>query len=584
MRYSWILLFIPTLLAADIPPSDPDDAEAFEDAIENIEGLRLDLNSASAEDLRLLPWFSKNDVERIRAHRQSIGPFKRVTDLRDLEGLHSDTVDSALPYLFVTNADAPSPLHIGSTLRVTRSGSADGGFETVRLSHRVQIRRAERWDLRLLHERDPGEAFGDHFTGYLSIRNAGPFHRIVLGDFRPGFGQGLVFSRRGRSSASVESARSQNSGVVGSASSDEDGAFRGVFIETGLESIRWAIFASRSTWDAKVDSTGAFLRSGGDHVSETQKSYQGALSETAAGTRLEGNIRRMRLGVTAISSNFSSPLDGRHNRLALGSADIYLQTDRFALFGEASLPGVAWMAGAKMTTGELTVTMVSRRYSEDFRSVRAAPFASYSGGPTNERGIFLNSSWRPSRGLRVQASVDRHRRLVPKKTPLPETGERYKLKIASKRLSLQISSQREDDITGGIVGNRTRQRARGTLSLGSVPIRLRLWSEVGRGSSPARGGSAIAAGSELRLRSTGPLQLSSWASVFRVTEWEARVYSFHPDVWGGSRMDVLSGAGFTSGIRGDWRGERLAISGRVSLKRTDERMKIGWGVQIEGRR
>jgi len=550
--------------------------------VAEIDGLQLDLNTASIDELQALPWFTRQDALDIAAHRKSAEGFRSVRDLRSVNGLAADAIDAATPYLVVGRTASPSkPLTAATTVRATRSPSTAGGLSSLRLYQRIRVSRTGRWEMRLLHERDPGEALADYVSGYLSLTGAGPFTRVILGDFRPGYGQGLLLSRRTRGSASMGSARPHNPSPVGYTSSEENGAFRGLFAETVRNRFRAVAFASRSTWDAKIDSSSAAFRSGGDHASETGQAYQDALAETSGGLRLHYTSAAASIGLTGVTSRFSLPVDSIGARLTIASIDAHLRLGDTALFGESSLDRSAWIAGVRFASAGLAASAVARHYGPDFRVLRAAPFAAYSVPPANEAGVFAGIAWRPRPGLRVETSFDRHHRLIPKETPFPESGERFRFSVSTKHLTLQVSSQREDDLTSRVVGDRSRRRVRLTLSRGSLPARIRFWSELGSGSSPVRAGASSAGGLELRLDPASPLRLSFWAAAFHVTQWEARVYAFHPDVWGGSRMEVLSGSGGTSGMRLEWKGRRLRVSARLSIKRTAEGVGVGWGVQIE---
>ena len=73
----------------------------------------------------------------------------------------------------------------------------------MRLYQRLQIASPARLSAFFLIERDPEEpTLTDHVTGYIAL----PFSRvnIILGDVRPEWGQGLLFSRRTRSATGLE--------------------------------------------------------------------------------------------------------------------------------------------------------------------------------------------------------------------------------------------------------------------------------------------------------------------------------------------------------------------------------------------
>ena len=60
--------------------------------------LRIDINSASAAELGLLPGVGPRLAERIIAHRNQFGPFETIEQLDNVLGIGPRTVDRARPH------------------------------------------------------------------------------------------------------------------------------------------------------------------------------------------------------------------------------------------------------------------------------------------------------------------------------------------------------------------------------------------------------------------------------------------------------------------------------------------------------
>jgi len=60
---------------------------------------KLNLNTASADQLQLLPGIGPSKADRIVAWRQKNGGFKRVADLRKVKGFGYKTLKKLEPYL-----------------------------------------------------------------------------------------------------------------------------------------------------------------------------------------------------------------------------------------------------------------------------------------------------------------------------------------------------------------------------------------------------------------------------------------------------------------------------------------------------
>jgi competence protein ComEA len=65
---------------------------------------RVDLNTASAAELELLPGVGPRLAERIVADRAAHGPYESVEALARVQGVGSATVEAIAPYAFVTQA------------------------------------------------------------------------------------------------------------------------------------------------------------------------------------------------------------------------------------------------------------------------------------------------------------------------------------------------------------------------------------------------------------------------------------------------------------------------------------------------
>ncbi|GAB4417962.1 MAG: hypothetical protein OHK0039_28930 [Bacteroidia bacterium] len=70
---------------------------------------RLDINTATAEELRQLPGIGPVLSERIVKYRRSLGGFDQVEQLAQVYQLEATTLDALRPYLYVDAATRPAP-------------------------------------------------------------------------------------------------------------------------------------------------------------------------------------------------------------------------------------------------------------------------------------------------------------------------------------------------------------------------------------------------------------------------------------------------------------------------------------------
>ncbi len=71
-----------------------------------VETAALDLNFATKSELRLLPGLGDALAQRVVDHRQRVGRFRSVEDLRKVSGIGPKTLERLRPYVFVTLPEA----------------------------------------------------------------------------------------------------------------------------------------------------------------------------------------------------------------------------------------------------------------------------------------------------------------------------------------------------------------------------------------------------------------------------------------------------------------------------------------------
>ncbi len=62
----------------------------------------LDLNQATAEDLRLIPGIGESSAQEIVDHRERRKGFRSVEELKNIKGIGEKTFQSIKPYLAVS--------------------------------------------------------------------------------------------------------------------------------------------------------------------------------------------------------------------------------------------------------------------------------------------------------------------------------------------------------------------------------------------------------------------------------------------------------------------------------------------------
>ena len=424
-----------------------------------------------------------------------------------------------------------------------------------------------------LTERDPKEpTFTDHVTGYVAI----PLSRVtlILGDVRPEWGQGLLFSRRTRIATGLSYARARSAAKSGNRTSTEHGALRGIYLSGSHTRMFWHAMYGQITWDA----SGTRIYTSGLHDTETSRARKNALRERLASAHLGIGSSQKHIGVTLLNAAFT-PVDGSAGKVAtpntaragaLFGLNALYRTNRVVLFGE--IAPRAFVAGLVAGTPILRFHLVGRRYGANFHSLHGAPYAAYGTPPNNEWGTFFGLTWRLSKRRRLDIALDRHGRLVPENSALPGRGARLRLNFTH-RFNAGVSARLTGD-TRSATGRPSRQSLRLALAYKRPTRALTAWGQHARAET-----SGDAAGLRLTLGKTTGFSLALWASLHKISSYNARIYDFEPDVWGGTRLVTLSGDGANRGLRIAWANAHFRLSTRYSHHRTSS-----WSAQLDLRR
>ena len=571
---AWHIVFtlcLPALLFAQ-PPTiyTENEAEAYNDLLRDLEGISLELNRASAKDLLILPGLTPELVRRIIARR----PYRALKELAQVQGLSEEHIDLIAPYLSI----APSrPWRLQYTSRVTRPSKRANSFGDMRLYQRLEISSPAHLSAFFLTERDPEEpTLTDHVTGYIAL----PLSRIdiILGDVRPEWGQGLLFSRRTRSATGLSYARARTATQSGNRTSTEHGALRGIYLSGSHTHLFWSLMYGRMTWDATFGSDTRIYTSGLHHT-ETSQARKNALRERLTGANIAIGSSQKHIGLAFLNTTFSPVAsdiagDSAVPRTAqagmLFSLNGLYRTNRIALFGE--IAPRAFITGLVAGTPILRLHLIGRYYGTSFHSLHGAPYAAYGSPPNNEWGAFFGLTWRVSKRKRLDIALDRHGHLLSEKSALPERGARLRLNFTH-RFSRGFSARLTADARSAT--NRVPRQSLRLVFIYKRPARtMTAWLQRAHA-----GTSGDAAGLRIQLGKSTGFSLALWATHHKISSYNARIYDIEPDVWGGIRLLTLSGDGTNRGLRLTWANAHFRLSTRYSHHRTSS-----WSAQLDLKR
>ena len=413
-----------TLLSDEELPADA--LEELADMYESLHADPLNINTATREELSMLPFLTDRQIEDIHAYIYIHGPMLTLGELQ-LTGSLDFTTRRLLRH-FVYAGEVPpqkEKLRLADVLSngrneltarmdiplYVRRGFVSGAYGGGRLSH--NLRYSFNWHNRIRFgvsaDKDAGERGYDFWSSYLFVKDMGVLKELILGNFNAQFGQGLLMGGGfsvGKSMALSTMSR-QTQGLKPHSSTREYGYQRGVGAALGWGNTTFTLMASRTPLDAtlKGDTVISSFKEDGYHRTplELSKKHNVTLSMLAANVRY--SFRGLRFGVTALTERISLPYKG-HGGFTGVSADCSVNRARYSVQAELSLldskPALIAQQTIRMRNG-WTANAVFRHYSPGYISLHSNAMAE--GGVQNETGL-LTGLAHNGRNLKVSGYVD----------------------------------------------------------------------------------------------------------------------------------------------------------------------------------
>jgi hypothetical protein len=452
----------------------------------------LNLNLATADQLKRLPFLSDEQVESIVAWRQKYGAFATIYELKNIESLDWTAIEYLLPFVKVENLRpdrrpvTPSNLlHYGQNelvMRYDRTLEQKAGYKDIPDSvlQKYPNRRYlgepfyhvlrysytfdERVQAGLVAEKDAGEPFlnrthkgYDYYSAHLMIRDFGMVKSFVAGDYKASFGQGLVMSHDfmpGRSSTPAQLKR-RSYGFRRHYSTNENDFFRGLASTLRWRDLDASLFLSRRALDATIEQEQiTSLKTDGMHrtVGERDKMH------TASATTIGGNLHYVKpnfaLGLTALTTRFAPPVEPPEEPYNLFyfrgaqntnlSLDYELKNNRLRFYGETALSqngALATLNALQWTpTSRLSSIIALRSYARDYQAVHGHAFAQNS-AVENEQGVYAGLQLNLISGWKLAGYLDVFRfPWLKYQVDAPSSGIEYMAQIAwSKNRQLSTS-------------------------------------------------------------------------------------------------------------------------------------------------
>ncbi|HDP76372.1 MAG TPA: helix-hairpin-helix domain-containing protein [Bacteroidales bacterium] len=449
----------PQQVVADIVEELTANSDAEQDYSELVDELLqlaenpLNLNAARKSDLQKLFFLSHFQIESLLNYRDSTGKIISVYELQLVPGFDLIDVEQLIP--FVVAGEVVEPVKVSDftqgkhdfssrikTLLQTPVGfdseyAGSGKYLGSKYALCTRYRyKANRLQIGLTAEKDAGEPLFDgtfptgfdYLSGYAQVNDIGRIKRLVVGDFRAEFGQGLTFwnSLTFGKSANVMGLHMRGRGIVPHSSANESLFLRGAGITLNFRNIDFSIFSSYQKIDANlVDTVSsgelAFtsLPETGYHRTVSEIRNRRNVPELVTGGNITLTLNKLKLGITAVYNRIygenlkSQPIytlvPTATEKLVWGlNADYYYR--QHLIYGEVGVNMLsqksAVLAGGKFRlSNRVQLSALCRNYSTTYETRYTAALAEGT-GTVNEQGLLMGLNLLAAKGWKVSGYVD----------------------------------------------------------------------------------------------------------------------------------------------------------------------------------
>ncbi len=432
----------------------------------------LDINKASADELRNLFVLSEIQINSLMDHRAKYGDLLSLYELQSIPEFDQKSIELLLPFVRLNEklsvndikgiygraTDHFFVLRTEQTLEKAR-GYRDSSFlgSPQKIYARYRLQHPKDFSLGFIMEKDQGEPnIADYTTFHFQLQNKGNFKNLILGDYQLQFGQGLILAggyAAGKGGEPIYTTRRSDLGIRPHNSVLEGGFLRGAAATYETGNVSLTAFGSYTQRDASLNTAiedredvfSSILISG-LHRTETEINKKGILKETNIGANAKYSFDGGHIGFTILNTHFGNEIErtpreyasnefkGTNNTI-IGPNFSY-SWQNFNFFGEAarsSSGGIGAIGGfVASLSPKVEWALNLRNYDADFHSFYSNAFGEAS-RTINEKGIYTGVKYTPKRGYTFAAFYDKFkfpwlRYLVD----APSDGEDYLLRFTLK--------------------------------------------------------------------------------------------------------------------------------------------------------
>lgn len=581
----------------------------------------LDLLTACKDDLERLPFLNDGQVEAILAYVY-MHPPKSLSELSLIRELDYTTIESLK--LFVTigewkhEPEKPSVRKIVAALRSQLDSRVDiplyyrkgysvaGGYVGDPLYHRIRYTLGDGRHVSVgAHvEKDAGERYYDAWGAYAMLRGIGRLEKVVAGDYRIGWGEGLVMGGGAWTSKSVMYSRPQQ-GIRPMTGMDEMGFLRGMAATIRLgRSVHMTAFASHRQLDATLTADGEAqtIVPTGLHRTAIERGKKHNLGSTAMGGDVTWQHGRTQIGAAGFFQSYSRalcPVSTASPSFPTSYRRYYPRGKRFGSMGIHYAHGIyrwyfagetAYSLGRKglattnrvewLTNERWRITLTQRYYGKGYYSPYAQA-VSESGGVRDETGVTLRVQAQGIVGWNMNAYID----LFHNSWPLyrmthSSTGEEFCMQLSrniNRRNTVIVRYQLKRKETSDVMKNHNRLKLQWTYAPAPAYRQQTILMIHNVAGATGLGVSESVRGRWLHDR----LDASMTINYFHTPDYATHIYINEPSLHSTMTSGMLYGHGLRAAVTMRWTtaDKRLTLEAKMGSMRYFDRHEQGSNLQ-----
>jgi hypothetical protein len=597
-----IILTLPGLISAQDPDQiiynlieetqqENDEEENMQFLIDDLNDLMKDpvnLNTATEEDFRRIFFLNDFQIKSIINYREESGEFVSVNELQLVTDIQPELFQKIQS--LVTCSDKPMEKEYSYSSRIRsdlfirykkRLESPSGFFderdsvsrflgENRYLMTRYEIKTGSKISAGILTEQDAGEPYflnkklnPDHVTGYCEYQFQRKPIRVIIGDFRAGFGQGLssgnLFMGKPGNGIIIPS----RNRIIRSISTAESGFRRGLAFQLKQGDFTLSAFYSRVKMDAtlKTNELSEYFTSinrSGLHRNIAEISKKKMLNQSNTGADLSFQHKYFTAGVFGERISYNKAMEIRDSELQ-NSSPQYLNVfhnlslhykfsfSKFFAYGEIASDAKNRLAIINGLNAQIhpkiMFCMLHRKYSQHSYAMNASAFGKTS-GVKNEEGLYLALDINPVSFLQMSCYADHYVFPYPKTgMNAPSSGNDYMLNAIishgreykfTVRYKYSHQEKNTDRSESGINMNQSViQRSLRLVSQYMLfnAISLETRFEQNQQFKPTQlNTSASYLGQKIIIRDIKKTSVYFSYGIFDIPDWENRIYLYENDI------------------------------------------------------